>query len=44
MEPEMQYLQAPQEKLRTWNRVTKLFLFSCITAAVLLSLMAVTLT
>ena len=44
MEPEMQHLQAPQENLDTWNRVTKLFLYSCIAIAILLSLMAETLT
>ena len=44
MEPEMQHLQAPRENLDTWDRVTKLFLYSCIAITVLLALMALTLT
>ena len=44
MEQEMQHLQAPRENLDTWNRVTKMFLYSCIAIAIVLSLMAVTLT
>jgi len=44
MEQEMQHLRAPRENLDTWNRVTKLFLYSSIAIAILLSLMALTLT
>lgn len=40
MEPEMQYLRAPQENLQTWSRITKLFIYSSVTIAVVLLLMA----
>lgn len=44
MEQEMQHRRAPQENLDTWDRVTKLFLYGCIAIAILLSMMALTLT
>lgn len=43
MEPDMQYLRAPQENLQTWNRVTRLFWVSIIAIAVLLAFLAITL-
>ena len=43
MEPDMQYLRAPQENLQTWKSVVKLFLVSTIAIVVLLIVLAATL-
>ncbi len=43
MVPELEYRKSPPEHLKTWNRVTKLFLVSTVCIAVLLLIMAGTL-
>ena len=43
MEQEMEYLHAPDENLRTWSRVVKMFTWGCISIAILLAVMAATL-
>jgi len=40
MEKEMEFLQAPEENLRTWSRVIKIFTWSCVSIAILLLVMA----
>ena len=40
MESKMKHLSAPEENLHTWNRVVKLFTWSCIGIALLLVVMA----
>lgn len=43
MEEEMEFLRAPQENIRTWERVTKMITWSCIAIALLLLILAATL-
>lgn len=43
METDMQHLQAPQENIQTWNRVTRLIFVSLAAIAALLIVMAATL-
>jgi len=43
MEQPMEFLSAPQENVRTWSNVTKLFAFSCAAIALLLIVLAATL-
>jgi hypothetical protein len=40
MEQPMEFQSAPQEQLRTWSNVVRLFTWSCISIAILLILMA----
>ena len=39
MTPELQYRKAPEEHLRTWERLTKLFFVSVVGIAILLALL-----
>jgi len=41
--PQMQHLSAPQEKIQTWDNVTRLFIVSTIAIVILLAVMALTL-
>jgi hypothetical protein len=41
---DMQFKQAPKENLQTWEKVTKMFFWGSIGVAVLLAVMAATLT
>ena len=43
MEQEMEFLRAPEENIRTWERVTKLITWSCVAIALLLLILAATL-
>jgi hypothetical protein len=43
MEQEMEFLRAPQENIRTWDRVIKMITWSCIAIALLLLILAATL-
>ena len=43
METDMQHLQAPQENIQTWSRVTRLIFVSLVAIAALLIVMAATL-
>lgn len=39
MVPELEYRKAPEEHLRTWERITRLFLISTVSIAILLALL-----
>jgi len=43
MEQEMEFLSAPEENVRTWANVVRLFTVCCIAIALLLVVMAATL-
>jgi hypothetical protein len=43
MVPELDYTKASEEQLRTWNRVTRLFVVSTVSLVILLAIMAATL-